>query len=221
MLKALWYKELRETLGIALAALLAYLAFVAHYTGYAVLPFWVLSRDGWIPFLEGQFTSAFCFVSVCFAIGLGLRQTAFESGRGTWPFLLHRPMSLRRLIGAKLAAGLGVYLVCGAIPILIYAAWAATPGTHASPFQWWMTVPVWKAWIAIIVVYLGAFLAGIRPGRWIGTRLLPLPTAGLLAALAGAAPWRCLLGIPPLLLVLVCGCLVSFILFVARARDYS
>ena len=39
------------------------------------------------------------------------------------------------LIGLKLAVGALVYLVCGAVPILLYGVWAATPGTHASPFD--------------------------------------------------------------------------------------
>ena len=29
-------------------------------------------------------------------------------------------------------------------PFLRYAIWAATPGTHASPFEWSMTLPTWQ-----------------------------------------------------------------------------
>jgi len=222
MPRALWFKELRETLAVALIALLAYLAFVAGHAGYPVLPiFSGSSAEGKLPFLDGAFLPTFCFVSVCFAIALGLRQTAFESGRGTWLLLLHRPVGLRKLIGVKLAAGLVVYLLCGAVAILIYAAWAATRGTHASPFEWWMTVPAWKAWIAITPLYLGAFLAGIRPARWFGTRLLPVPVAGMLAVLFGVPQWRYLGGLWLIVSLLISACLVGLIFFVARTRDYS
>ena len=57
------------------------------------------------------------------------------------------------------------------------------PGKHASPFFWWMTATAWEAWGVIAIVYLAAFLAGIRPARWFGTRLLPLAAGGVLAAL--------------------------------------
>ena len=116
-------------------------------------------------------------------MALGLRQTVVESRRGTWLFLLHRPASLWRVLAAKLAVGGGLYLVCGAVAILSYAAWAAMPGKHASPFLWWMTARAWKAWGVIAIVYLAAFLAGIRPARWFGTRLLPLAAGGVLALL--------------------------------------
>lgn len=37
-----------------------------------------------------------------------------------------------------------------------------------------MTIGSWCIWILLPVVYLGAFLSGLRPGLWRGTRLLPL-----------------------------------------------
>ena len=39
----------------------------------------------------------------------------------------------------KLASGLAVLLVITGAMIQIYAMWAATPGTHPSPFFWSMT----------------------------------------------------------------------------------
>jgi hypothetical protein len=213
-------KELRETGWIALVGLAAHLAFVATYAGYPVLPFGS-SRGNveGIPFLNGNFLPSFCFVSVAIAAALGLRQTAVESGRGTWLFLLHRPASKWQLLAAKLVAGGGLYLVCGLVAILSYAAWAATPGKHASPFFWWMTVDSWKAWGLIGIVYLGAFLTGIRPARWFGTRLLPLTAGGFLAILLVFPMFWPLLGIAALLLV--AACLVGLIGFTARTRDFS
>jgi uncharacterized membrane protein len=220
MLKALVLKELRETAWIAAVGLLAHLGFVANCTGHAVLPFWTIRGSLEIPFLDSGFLASFCFVSVAIAVTLGLRQTAVESGRGTWLFLLHRPVSVRRILAAKLAVGLGLYLLCGLIPILSYAAWAAMPGKHPSPFYWWMTADAWMAWCVICIVYLAAFLAGIRPARWFGTRLLPLAGAGLLAVVSVLAFifWP-VLGIAVLLLL--AACLLGLILFTARTRDFS
>ena len=95
------------------------------------------------------------------------------------------------------------------------------PGTHASPFFWWMTANAWVALGFIAIVYPAAFLTGLRPARWFGTRLLPLAAAGPLAvapALFSLVHLE-LLGIPAYLLV--AACLVALIYCVARTRDFS
>jgi hypothetical protein len=222
MLKALVFKELRETAGIVALAFLAYFTVVASEMGYYILPFvWRGGRET-IPFLYEDYISWFICISVVFSTALGLWQTVVESYSGTWPFLLHLSMESRKVIAVKMAVGASVYLVVSAVPTLVYAAWAATPGTHASPFFWWMTEMVWLCWITSVVCYLGAFLAGIRPGRWIGTRLLPVPAGFLAAGLVlflrvqfGTPSWA--LGV----LVIVCAFFVAMILFAMRTRDFS
>jgi hypothetical protein len=201
---------------------LAHLAFVATCAGYSVVPF--SSARGnvqEIPFLDSSFLTSFCFVSVALAVALGLRQTAVESGRGTWLFLLHRPASLRSVLAAKLAVGVGLYLACGLVAILSYAAWAAMPGKHPSPFFWWMTADAWRAWGAITLVYLGAFLAGIRPARWFGTRLLPLAAAGPLAVVAAVPAFMFWSLLGTAVFLLLAACLLGLIQFTARTRDFS
>jgi hypothetical protein len=37
----------------------------------------------------------------------------------------------------------------------------------------------------LVLVYLGGFLSGIRPGRWFGTRLAPLLGAMIVAIFVG------------------------------------
>jgi hypothetical protein len=115
-------------------------------------------------------------------------------------------------------AGLGLYLVTAAPPILLYAGWAATPGTHASPFQWSMTLGAWQIWLAITGLYLAAFLVGIRPARWFGSRLLPLVSVGVLVLFLCMLPWWLWSMVSALALD---ACLVGTILFVAHSRDYS
>jgi hypothetical protein len=58
-----------------------------------------------------------------------------------------------------------------------------------------MTVAGWQLWSAMPLVYLGAFLSGIRPGRWFGTRLIPLVAAGFWVLLANLMPWWWLSGL--------------------------
>jgi hypothetical protein len=227
MYKALVLKELRETAGIAVIALLAYLAGIMNLLGYPVLPFGFLGfipryAAVSIPFLDNQFYQWFIVISVGFVIAIGLRQTVGESVRGTWLLLMHRPLERRNLIAVKLAVGTALYLTVSALAILIYAAWAATPGTHASPFYWWMSVPCWQVGIIVVLGYLGAFFAGVRPGRWFGTRLLPLAAAAIMAFLVGSIViemglW--FLGF--IIFAFLCAAGVGLILYVARTRDYS
>ncbi len=211
MPKNLIWKELRETAWVALVGLLVYAFFAASDAS--------MFRDEEIPFVTDLFLTSFLMVSVCFAVALGFRQSLVESGRGTYPFLLQRPASRKRLIGTKLLVGAGLYLGCAALPILVHACWAAKPGTHASPFFWSMTLDAWRAWLSIGILYLGAFLSGIRPGRWIGTRLMPLvATLGLTSVIA-LPPWRPIAA--PLALVLVMVLMVISIFYVSETRDYS
>lgn len=215
MYKALVFKELRETIGIALIALLAYFWVIFNALDYQVY----LGQRG-IPFLDGRFTGSFCFISTCFAIALGLWQTVVESRRGTWLFLLHRPISHAKLIGVKLAVGVMLYCLVAAAVICIYAAWAATTKIHASPFAWWMTTDTWMAFLFIIACYFAAFLTGIRPGRWIGTRLLPIVALAFPATLFLNLFFRWWSwGFAFLIIVyLIYLCLIFF---VARTRDFS
>ena len=67
------------------------------------------------------------------------------------------------------------------------------------------------------IVYLGAFLSGMRPGRWFGTRLAPLAGAILWASFANLMPlWW--LFVPLALLGYVCG--LASIAYYAETRDF-
>lgn len=231
MLKALMFKELREVRGIAVLALLIY----AFLLTCAIAPtlWWdyvPLAQSSWtgrpmdtlLPFIEDRFTSDFAYASAVLAIALGLWQTAGETKRGTFAFLLHRPVTRRQVIGLKLSVGVMIYLLCAALPLLAYCLWAATPGTHAGPFEWSMSWPAWTRWWATTLLYAGAFLTGVRPARWYGTRLLPL-----VAALAGYSTTGIAIDYPQTT-VWVCLAilaadiwLISTILFVSQTRDFS
>src|SRR5262245_51968210 len=102
-MSALARKELREVFGIAAAALAAYLALVVSLMGARVFD-WVPgmprgTRE--VPF-SGGFLAFFTLVSVVFAVALGFRQSAWESARGTYLFLLHHPLRRETVFLTKL-----------------------------------------------------------------------------------------------------------------------
>jgi hypothetical protein len=218
MLKAIVSKELRETVGIALLALLAYACLVAGCVGWRMpLPL-RFTYSAAIPFVADDFLVNFTVVAAALCLALGLRQSVAESIHGTWLFLFHRPADRRKIVVLKLVSGLSVYLLCSALPILAYAFWAASPGKHAGPFFWEMTIPAWQTYLLMPGLYLGAFLTGIRPGRWFGTRLLPAAAVALLLTLIYALPAWWILGLGAL--VVLEACLIGLILFVAIERDF-
>ena len=228
MTTALLYKEFRETLPIAVVGLACLLLVALEAMGYSPLPnLWFGGRlIGAMPFVgyNDQFSSYFRMIAGGLALALGFWHALGDFWGEAHLFLLHRPVQRRTIYATKLVVGLVGYLLCAAAPILLYGLWAATPGTHASPFEWSMTLPAWESWFAMLTIYLGAFLSGLRPGAWVGTRLAPLAAAaGALAALQ--ALW--MLSGGPLIVVYIVLlmaadiALIVAILDTADARDFG
>lgn len=218
MLRALVIKELREVYWIAAVAAAAYLVAVGAQIGAE--PFARLAPMArWqAPFVGQSFVLAFGGVSAAFAVALGLRQSAWEGGRGLYLFLLHRPLRRETIFLTKLATGAALLLLCAGGPLLWYVVWAATPGHHPGPFAWSMTGQAWRVYLLAPLVYLGAFLSGLRPADWFGTRLLPLAAGAGLATVLVLVPWW------PLGLAAgaaAYAALVAAVCQVARTRDYS
>ena len=220
MIRSLILKELRETWGIAAAALALYLAEVGGLIGFRVFKLLgTPSANTGLPFIADSFLWYYVVVSACFAAALGLWQTLREQFFGTYLFLLHRPMSVRGIIATKVLFGLTMSLACAAIPILLYAAWAATPGSHPGPFVWSMTLPAWKVWLSIPAIYLAAFLAGFRPARWLGTRLLPCAVVAIVVMLMSVPLQSLWVAVAFGSLTLTA--LVASLYEVVAARDYA
>jgi hypothetical protein len=217
MWKALVYKELRETRGLAALALLAYLFLLYNLIALAVKLGTIASSE--IPFVGVGLEGVFIFISVLLATAVGLKQTIGESLGNTWLFLFHRPVERWKLVALKLAVGMTVVLSLMALPILVYAHWAATPGTHASPFEWSMTRNAWQGWLAMTPIYLAAFLVGLRPGRWFGSRLLPLAGTALVTVMIQGFPWWWPAG--ALAILLLDAWLAAAIFYVAKTRDFG
>jgi ABC-type transport system involved in multi-copper enzyme maturation permease subunit len=218
MLKSLAIKELRESARAIAVAAVAVAYALTQLMGIRLnaFPFDTAPPPGF-PFVYDQFTFAFVLVIGAFAIVLGLKQSAVESWRGTYYFLLHQPASRRSIFGTKMLVGAACVLVVGGLLISIYALWAATPGNVPAPFFWSMTASAWQLWLSMLLVYLGAFLSGIRPARWFGTRLIPLVAACMMAFLAATLPWLWLTAVT----VAVCAALITVsIFYYANNRDF-
>jgi hypothetical protein len=201
-------------------ALVVQLYLLGAAFGLPILPYFV--TRGVIPFIQDMPSVLLLMVGGLAAAVLGLWQTTREESRGTFLFLLHRPVSQKTIFGMKLLVGIAGYLLIAAVPLGWYTLWAATPGTHASPFFWWMAAPSWGVLAQMPLIYLGGFLSGLRPGRWLGSRLLPL--FGTLLAWAFAQSLWLLVGsllAEALALALVAACLLLAIWHVAATRDYS
>ena len=227
MVLAIVAKELREMRLFAALAVAIYGVYVSKLTGH-----WnhlLTDLLGWlpglgnplpdVPFVQDGFAMVYGFVGFSLALALGFRQSFWELRQGTFPFLLHRPLSRRAIVLTKLGSGAGVLLLCTALPIAIYGAWAATPDTHPGPFEWSMTGPMVQLWLYTPLVYAGAFASGIRPARWFGSRLFPLISVAIPIFLLQFAPhWR-LIALPPLLLATAV--MMSNVLLEAETRDFS
>jgi hypothetical protein len=188
MLKALVVKELRESAGIVVLGVIAAVYALGDLTATPIVP-WQNNRLWHYPFVADDLSFYLGLVAGGLAIALGLRQTAWELGQGTYFFLLHRPIDRGRVFGVKLLIGGSMLMVFSAAMILIYSVWAAMPGHTGAPFFWSMTVPAWMRWVGLLPVYVGAFLSGIRPARWFGTRLIPLLAGIGATAVADMMPW--------------------------------
>jgi hypothetical protein len=218
MTRALTYKEIRETLGVVAIGLVALLIIPASRSAYNPIRGLVADYYYHIPFASDSFNSRLAMVGFAFAVALGFWQAIGDFRGDAQLFVLHRPVSRRRIYAVKLAVGLTAFLACGVASILVYALWAATPGNHASPFEWSMTSLAWKILFALTAVYFGAVLSGIRPAAWIGTRLAPLAAAAAVYGLALAPlPYPAGWGMIVLADVVLSAC----ILFVVAHRDFA
>ncbi len=225
MLRSLAVKELRELAGIAAIAVLAFCVILLHFTYWPVFFVNAPSIGGnrdygaqeGVTFLQGNFRAYYLWIAGLSAVAYGFRQTLWEENQRTWFFLIHRPINRWKVFAVKLAIGLGLCLVLSAIPILLYGFWGASLRQAPAPFAWSMSEETWKTWWAMPLVYLGAFLSGLRPARWIGTRLFPLGGATMAATFASSFEWQWSLPIA----VLISLGLILCISGTSKARDLA
>ena len=171
---ALIQKELRsisQRIALALSAdglLLSDLTGNSYWLGgtYPMQSGFALIQSSWLLW--------FGFLLAAIASALGMAMSLDDGLRGTWAFALFRPVSRRAYIGAKLLVGGAVTFTLSVLPVAVYSMWAATPGNVAAPFRWSLLQPAIEACGWSVVIFLGAFLSGIRPAKWWWSRLWPL-----------------------------------------------
>jgi hypothetical protein len=183
---ALLRKELRECLPWMLLAAIAFLALggfflraKAYYEGdrlYSRLsPGTIVDHYQLTFYPTLNFTGPWFF---CLSIGLGLvlgiRQFWIPHFTRTWPFLLHRSISRKSILAAKLSAALIACVISmGSVWVGLY--WYANrPEVFPIP----QTVRVFiEGWIFImlgLVVYLGTALSGLSTANWYTTKIFGL-----------------------------------------------
>jgi hypothetical protein len=104
-----------------------------------------------------------------------------------------------------------------AIYIILYALWISRPGRLAAPFYWSMTAGAWQVWFLLPLIYSAAFLSGIRPARWFGSRLGPLVGAMLVSLVLILQPR---LWIAAVVSIVLTALFASTAIEVAQRRDY-
>ncbi|MES1212963.1 MAG: hypothetical protein ABUL64_00110 [Singulisphaera sp.] len=223
MIAALVHKELRELAPLLLLAILAQTILLVSALRWMPEPLDLVGAPYNIPFYDplydGDVIFLMIFVGGAFAVLAGLWQTLSELMRGTFHFLLHRPMPRTQILGVKLSVGAASCLALTVLPILGYAVWAATPGTHPSPFFWSLTARAWLLCLGVTIIYLATFLSGLRSAHWYASRFLPVVLALFAGIFFYVLPWGWL---PNALSLVVVGALYVFaILHVSCARDFS
>jgi len=158
-------------------------------------------------------------IFLVYALLLGFVQTLADSFQGTWGYLAHLPPGGRWIVSAKLRIGLAAFLCPCVVFIVWWTAVASARQTVVHPFAWPDVLAFAQMTLIGLLVYLGAFLSGLRPARWFGTRLLPLAGCGMLVWVFMGLPQWWVYGVLPL--IVLCGLLTALILHVGKTRDFA
>jgi hypothetical protein len=236
MWKAIWWKDWRETGWFVIAAaVLTWIPIMQHclnwqgwydtsiarffYWGRSVYGPEVIVLDAFVG-EPPPLTAGYAFGAL--AIGLGLWQSMGESWRQTSLFLLHRPVTKTGVCLAKWTYGI-TWLTAILFIGLFIGLWAtARPGLRAAPVDMIALIAWWQPSFSWTLLYSGAFLTGIRPASWWGSRLFPL-AATVLPVLVGTAAlverwWWC--GLVTLIVIGLHLALLWLSVKQCEARDY-
>ncbi|MBN1346168.1 MAG: hypothetical protein JXQ73_26000 [Phycisphaerae bacterium] len=166
-MRAIIWKEIRENLKWGVLLMLA-------VSVGMTLVLYPMSRSGWNgSLLAGNFQKITTYGAAIGAGLLGLLQTVPELLQHQWAFLIHRPLTRKRLFFGKVVAGLALYAGAMLLPFLVAVIWVATPGHIAVPFHWQMLLPTFADVMGGVGFYFAGLLTGIRQARWYGSRVLP------------------------------------------------
>jgi hypothetical protein len=172
-MKALFWKELRESIGIT----------VLGFAIFALLLGTGFGRLGQ-PLLDAAIQMPAGFFCPIFGALLGWLQAHREHHRDLRAFLVHRPITRTRIFFGKVLAGAALYFLGAGLPLLLLVGVVQTPGQVAAPFEWAMTLPLLASFLTGIAAYFAGMLTALRPAKWYGSRGLGLIVAVMVAGCA-------------------------------------
>ena len=175
-MKKLILKELREhfkvaAIGLAVLTLILFQTFTVSSTQLQQAAFGGQSQsDALQPLLASTVLAGVSFFCAIFGTLLGYLQIHAERHPDLWAFLVHRPIARTKILQSKILAGLILYALGAALPLLGLVIVARIPGNVAAPFEWAMALPLLAIFFVGIVYYFAGLLTGLRRARWYASR---------------------------------------------------
>ena len=189
---ALLKKELRECLPWMLLAAIVFLAlgslFLRTQINYRT-PSWHYSRlsPGAIveshlftyPSILGVTGPLLLLSSIGLGLALGIRQFWIPNITRTWQFLLHRSVSRKTILAAKLTAAMIAFIISLG-PVWIGLYWyARRPEVFPIPQTPRIFIEGWIFIMLGLVTYLGTALSGLSQTKWYTTKIFGIVFAAI------------------------------------------
>ncbi len=113
------------------------------------------------------------YISIGLGLVLGFRHFWMPGFTGTWQFLIHRSVTRRAILAAKLIAA-AVVMLCLSIAWLLLAGYAKTSKSVIIPPESGIVgMGIFYAYLGFIV-YMGTALCALTKARWYTTKLFGL-----------------------------------------------
>jgi hypothetical protein len=162
-MKAIFFKELDESGKWALLIMLLY----CWPIGWTVLGDWPIVR------VQPEFFGVATFGLAGIGVLLAMIQIAYDWQQGRFAFLMHRPISRRRIFAAKVMAGIVLYALAGGVPLAATVVFDAIPWGVHWPFDIHLVYQGIALWLNGLIWYFAAIVVATRDARWSATRILP------------------------------------------------
>ena len=183
-MKAIFQKDLRENLKLALIGLLIFSLMLIQAFQSCVATLMRIIDGNWSgqdstlqPLLANSLLTQTAFFCAIFGAALGWLQTRNEAHRDLWAFMIHRPISRTEIFQGKALAGICLYLLGAGLPLLVFVGVVLTPGHVAAPFEWEMILPLLAIFLSGMAFYFAGVLTGLREhvhmARYFFVQLIP------------------------------------------------
>ena len=189
---ALLRKELRECLPWMLLAAIVFLALGGFFLRVQInygTPSWRYSRLSPGTIVESSLFTYYSILgmtgpllllsSIGLGLVLGIRHFWIPNFTRTWPFLLHRSVSRKTILAAKLTATM-IAFVISLGPVWIGLYWyACRPEVFPIPQTPRVFIEGWIFIMLGFVTYLGTALSSLSTANWYTTKIFGLAFAAL------------------------------------------